>query len=196
MHNLNTDVDSIGDKPVGSETKTRSSLLRAYKAVAAAYGRRGKAFRVNLQKWGKALTQFEEADCQSEFMAERIEQMVSELGGPAEPLTSEAQDPMKYDHKTMAEKRANALAEHLKRTGDKTISSSEARKVLETCEGKGLHRSQVLRALALIPRLINAEVGQIGPKRIFRVISHISISGGPSRPDVLRSPDRGLGATG
>ena len=85
-------------------------------------------------------------------------------------------DPLRYDVKTLNQKRAEALAAHVQQTGKNSIRSNEARTVLETVEHRKLDRKSVHRALAAVQILLRASKDMVGG------VSRLLIPGSPSRP--------------
>ena len=101
------------------------------------------------------------------------------------PMEAEGPDPLRYDTKTLNQKRAEALAAHIQQTGKVSIKSTEARAVLETVEHRKLDRKTVWRAMRAAQGILRATVDKVGG------ISRLVLSS-PSHPPGWNSTD-GLG---
>ena len=111
--------------------------------------------------------------------------MIREATPTISPGEGEGPDPLRYDTRTLNQKRGEALAAHIQQTGKASLKSTEARAVLETVEGRGLDRKTVWRALRAAQGILRATVDKVGG------ISRLVLSS-PSRPPGWNSPD-GLG---
>jgi hypothetical protein len=97
-------------------------------------------------------------------------------------MEAEGPDSLRYDTKTLNQKRAEALAAHIRQTGKTSIKSTEARTVLETVEHRKLDRKTVWRALRAAQGILRATVDKIG------VVSRLVLSS-PSHPPRCTPPD-------
>lgn len=94
---------------------------------------------------------------------------------------TEGPDPLRYDTRTLNQKRGEALAAHAQQTGKAAIKSTEAGTVLETVEGRKLDRKTVHRAMDVARGILRASSEVVGGIRRL-VIPSTSLGGGDDRP--------------
>ena len=77
-------------------------------------------------------------------------------------VTTEGPDPLRYDSKTLSQKRGEAIAAHVLQTARTAIKSNEARSFLEGIEGRKLDRKAVWRALRVARGILGATLDLFG----------------------------------
>jgi hypothetical protein len=154
----------------------REGFTRIYNALSRAYSTRGVAEKKTAERYAQTVEKFETVEDRTGYLATMAENMIEDLATPAAPAPLEpAPDPLRYDVKTLNQKRAEALAAHVQTTGKSSIKSTEARAVLETIEGRALDRKVVHRALDAAQSLLLASKDMVGG------IARLLIPGSPSR---------------
>jgi len=105
--------------------------------------------------------------------------------------TTEGPDPLRYDTRTLNQRRGEAIVAHAQKTGKAAIKSTEAGTVLETIEGKKLDRKTVHRAMDAARGILRASSEVVGGIR--RLVIPSSPGGGEDRsqPVVGGGGDRG-----
>lgn len=141
----------------------REGFTRLYGAITRAYSARGKAEKKDVEKYARKVEGLHPED-RPGFLASMGEGMIEALAEtPATTYTPpEGPDPLRYDTRTLNERRAEALAAHLQKTGKSSIKSPEARAVLETIEGRALDRKAVWRALRALQGILRVSKDIIG----------------------------------
>jgi len=81
---------------------------------------------------------------------------------PTTAATPEPGSPLRYDTKTLNQKRGEAIAAHAQQTGKAAIKSTEAGTVLETIEGRKLDRKTVHRAMDAARGILRASSEVVG----------------------------------
>jgi hypothetical protein len=81
---------------------------------------------------------------------------------PSTAATPEPGSPLRYDTKTLNQKRGEAIAAHAQQTGKAAIKSTEAGTVLETIEGRKLDRKTVHRAMDAARGILRASSEVVG----------------------------------
>jgi len=94
--------------------------------------------------------------------------------------TTEGPDPLRYDTKTLNQRRGEAIAVHAQKTGKAAIKSTEAGTVLETVEGRQLDRKTVHRAMDAARGILRASSEVVGGIR--RLVISSPSPGGEDRP--------------
>jgi len=112
--------------------------------------------------------------------------------GCQSPPATEGADPLRYDTRTLNQRRGEALATHALKTGKAAIKSTEAGTVLETIEGRKLDRKTIHRALDVARGILRASSEVVGGVR--RLVIPSSPEGGGEdhpQPVVGGGGDRG-----
>ena len=154
----------------------REAFLRLYGALARQYSAKGRDERVNVEKYARTVEGVDPED-RPGYLATVGEVMIEALAEKSPTFVAEGPDPLRYDTKTLNERRAEALAAHLRTTGKSSIKSTEARAVLETIEGRGLDRKAVWRSLRALQGILRASKDIIGG--VARLV--VPSSSGPRR---------------
>lgn len=115
----------------------------------------------------------------------RIKRAATMIKDTPAPSVSEptGPDPLRYDVKTLNQKRAEAIAAHVQQTGKTSIKSVEARAVLETVEHRRLDRKTVWRALRAARGILRATADKMGG------VTRLIIPGSPSQKRTLDVSD-------
>ena len=154
----------------------REGFTRLYGAITRQYSARGRDERANVEKYARTVEGMEPDD-RPGYLASMGEGMIEALAEKSPTFVAEGPDPLRYDTKTLNERRAEALAAHLRTTGKSSIKSTEARAVLETIEGRGLDRKAVWRSLRALQGILRASKDIIGG--VARLV--VPSSSGPRR---------------
>ncbi|MDF0591737.1 hypothetical protein [Candidatus Methanocrinis natronophilus] len=88
--------------------------------------------------------------------------MIRDSPPPSTSTTTEGPDPLRYDTRTLNQKRGEAIAAHAQKTGKAAIKSTEAVTVLETVEGRRLDRKTVHRAMDVARGILRASSEVVG----------------------------------
>jgi len=107
--------------------------------------------------------------------------MIRDSPTPVAYTTTEGPDHLRYDTRTLNQRRGEALAAHAQKTGKAAIKSTEAGTVLETVEGRKLDRKTVHRAMDVARGILRASSEVVGGIRRL-VIPSPSPGGGEDRP--------------
>ena len=107
--------------------------------------------------------------------------IIRDSPAPAASTTTEGPDPLRYDTRTLNQRRGEAIAAHAQKTGKAAIKSTEAGTVLETVEGRKLDRKTVHRAMDVARGILRASSEVVGGIRRL-VIPSPSPGGGEDRP--------------
>jgi hypothetical protein len=154
----------------------REGFTRIYNALSRAYSTKGAAEKKTTERYAQTVEKLETVEDRTGYLATMAENMIEGLATPPAPplLEPTGPDPLRYDVKTLNQKRAEALAAHVQTTGKNSIKSTEARAVLETIEGRALDRKVVHRALDAAQSLLRASKDMVGG------IARLVIPGSPS----------------
>jgi hypothetical protein len=161
----------------GPSEAVGTALLKLYNAAASAYSARGREEKKKVARWNRSIRDMTAIEDRAAFMGQMGEVMISEISETPTPTVPQGPDPLRYDTKTLNERRAEALAAHLRTTGKSSIKSTEARAVLETIEGRGLDRKAVWRSLRALQGILRASKDIIGG--VARLV--VPSSSGPRR---------------
>ncbi len=89
--------------------------------------------------------------------------MIRDSPAPLASTTTEGPDPLRYDTRTLNQKRGEAIAAHAQKTRKAAIKSTEAGTVLETVEeGRKLDRKTVHRAMDVARGILRASSEVVG----------------------------------
>ena len=169
-----------------------TALLKIYNATASAYSAKGREERRKVARWNRSIQAMTSIEDRAAFMGQMGEVMISELAeSPAPSITAEGPDPLRYDTRTLNQRRGEAIAEHIRRNGKASTSTPELLAVLETVEGRKLDRKTVHRAMDVARGILRASSSILGGVRRL-VIS--TPGGGEDRPQPVAGGDgnRGL----
>lgn len=142
----------------------RAGFSRIYNATAAAYSAKGKDEKKTAERDARTVGKFDTLEDRTGYLATRAEVYIEALSEPpaVAARTTEAPDPLRYDLRNLNQRRAEALAAHLRQTGKSSIKSTEARAFLEGVEGRALDRKAVWRALRAAQGILRAARDIIG----------------------------------
>ena len=128
----------------------REAFLRLYGALARHYSARGKAEKKDVAKYARIVEGLQPED-RPGYLATMGEVMIEALAEtPASSSPSPAgdgPDPLRYDLRNLNDRRRDAILAYMQKTGKATITTQEARHVLQTAENRVLDRKAVWRAL-------------------------------------------------
>ncbi len=158
----------------------REAFLRLYGALARQYSARGKAEKKDVAKYARTVEGVDPED-RPGYLATMGEVMIEALAETPATIAPEGPDPLRYDTRTLNQRRGEALAAHAQKTGKAAIKSTEARTVLETVEGRKLDRKTVHRAMNVARGILRASSEVVGGIRRL-VIPSPSPGGGEDRP--------------
>ena len=158
----------------------REAFLRLYGALTRAYSARGKAEKKDVAKYARTVEGVDPED-RPGYLATMGEVMIEALAEKSPALVAEGPDHLRYDTRTLNQRRGEALAAHAQKTGKAAIKSTEARTVLETVEGRKLDRKTVHRAMDVARGILRASSEVVGGIRRL-VIPSPSPGGGEDRP--------------
>jgi len=158
----------------------REAFLRLYGALARQYSARGKAEKKDVAKYARTVEGVDPED-RPGYLATVGEVMIEALAETPATIAPEGPDHLRYDTRTLNQRRGEALAAHAQKTGKAAIKSTEARTVLETVEGRKLDRKTVHRAMDVARGILRASSEVVGGIRRL-VIPSPSPGGGEDRP--------------
>ena len=159
----------------------REAFLRLYGALARAYSARGKAEKKDVAKYARTVEGVDPED-RPGYLATVGEVMIEALAETPATIAPEGPDHLRYDTRTLNQKRGEAIAAHAQKTRKAAIKSTEAGTVLETVEeGRKLDRKTVHRAMNVARGILRASSEVVGGIRRL-VIPSPSPGGGEDRP--------------
>lgn len=97
---------------------------------------------------------------------------------------TEGPDPLRYDLRNLNDRRRDAIVAYMERTGKATITTQEARHVLQTSENRKLDRKAIWRALRAARDYLGAKLDLLGGVRRLIIST-------PSTPSSRRPDDGG-----
>jgi hypothetical protein len=112
--------------------------------------------------------------------------VIRESAPPSSPLSPTGSDPLRYDTKTLNQKRGEALAAHVQRTSKTAMKSTEMKTVLETIEGRTLDRKTVHRAMDVARGILRATSEVVGGIR--RIVLSSPSPGAAGRSEEYQKP--------
>lgn len=124
----------------------REAFLRLYGALTRAYSARGKAEKKDVAKYARTVEGVDPED-RPGYLATVGEVMIEALAETPATIAPEGPDPLRYDLRNLNDRRRDAILTYMERTGKATITTQEARHVLQTAENRVLDRKAVWRAL-------------------------------------------------
>ncbi len=124
----------------------REAFLRLYGALTRAYSARGKAEKKDVAKYARTVEGVDPED-RPGYLATVGEVMIEALAEPPATIAPEGPDHLRYDLRNLNDRRRDAILAYMERTGKATITTQEARHVLQTAENRVLDRKAVWRAL-------------------------------------------------
>ena len=128
----------------------REAFLRLYGALTRAHAAKGKAEKKDVAKYARIVEGLQPED-RPGYLATMGEVMIEALAEtPASSSPSPAgdgPDHLRYDLRNLNDRRRDAILAYMERTGKATITTQEARHVLQTAENRVLDRKAVWRAL-------------------------------------------------
>ena len=158
----------------------RDGFLRLYGAIARAHAAKGKAEKKDVAKYARIVEGLQPED-RPGYLATMGEVMIEALAETPATIAPEGPDHLRYDTRTLNQRRGEALAAHAQKTGKAAIKSTEAGTVLETVEGRKLDRKTVHRAMDVARGILRASSEVVGGIRRL-VIPSPSPGGGEDRP--------------
>lgn len=174
-----------------------TALLKIYNATASAYSAKGREERRKVARWNRSIQAMTSIEDRAAFMGQMGEVMISELAAsPAPSITAEGPDPLRYDLRNLNDRRRDAILTYMERTGKATITTQEARHVLQTAENRALDRKAIWRALRAARDHLGASLDLLGgvlrliapsrPRHVAAVVGGGEGEGGVHRPDSPR----------
>jgi len=158
----------------------RDGFLRLYGSITRAHAAKGKAEKKDVAKYARTVEGLQPED-RPGYLATMGEVMIEALAETPATIAPEGPDHLRYDTRTLNQRRGEALAAHAQKTGKAAIKSTEARTVLETVEGRKLDRKTVHRAMDVARGILRASSEVVGGIRRL-VIPSPSPGGGEDRP--------------
>ena len=143
----------------------REAFLRLYGALARHYSARGKAEKKDVAKYARIVEGLQPED-RPGYLATMGEVMIEALAEtPASSSPSPAgdgPDPLRYDLRNLNDRRRDAILSYMQKTGKATITTQEARHVLQTAENRALDRKAIWRALRAARDHLGASLDLLG----------------------------------
>lgn len=124
----------------------REAFLRLYGALARQYSAKGRDERVNVEKYARTVEGVDPED-RPGYLATVGEVMIEALAETPATIAPEGPDHLRYDLRNLNDRRRDAILTYMQKTGKATITTQEARHVLQTAENRVLDRKAVWRAL-------------------------------------------------
>lgn len=166
----------------GPSEAVGTALLKLYNAAASAYSARGREEKKKVARWNRSIRDMTAIEDRAAFMGQMGEVMISEISETPTPTVPKGPDPLRYDTRTLNQKRGEAIAAHAQKTGKAAIKSTDAGTVLETIEGRKLDRKTVHRAMDAARGILRASSEVVGGIRRLVVPSTSPGGGGEDRP--------------
>ena len=177
----------------------REAFLRLYGALARHYSARGKAEKRNIEKYARTVEGVDPEDRPGYLasMGEGMIEALAETPASSSPSPTGGPDPLRYDLRNLNDRRRDAILTYMERTGKATITTQEARHVLQTAENRALDRKAIWRALRAARDHLGASLDLLGgvlrliapsrPRHVSAVVGGGEGEGGVHRPDSPRS---------
>lgn len=127
-------------------TLYRDAFLRLYNATAAAYSAKGRDEKKRADKYARTVEGVDPED-RPGYLATVGEVMIEALAETPATIAPEGPDHLRYDLRNLNDRRRDAILTYMQKTGKATITTQEARHVLQTAENRVLDRKAVWRAL-------------------------------------------------
>lgn len=172
----------------------REGFTRLYGAIARQYSARGRDERANVEKYARTVEGMEPDD-RPGYLASMGEGMIEALAEKSPALVTEGPDLLHYDIRNLNDRRRDAILSYMEKTGKSSITTQEARHVLQTAEGRQLDRKAVWRALIAARGVLGATTDILGG--VLRLIvpssprpgdqRHVAAGGGGERDTSPRS---------
>ena len=124
----------------------RDGFLRLYGSITRAHAAKGKAEKKDVAKYARTVEGVDPED-RPGYLATVGEVMIEALAEKSPALVAEGPDHLRYDLRNLNDRRRDAILAYMERTGKSTITTQEARHVLQTAENRVLDRKAVWRAL-------------------------------------------------
>ena len=124
----------------------REAFLRLYGALTRAYSARGKAEKKDVAKYARIVEGLQ-PEGRPGYLATMGEVMIEALAETPATIAPEGPDHLRYDLRNLNDRRRDAILTYMQKTGKATITTQEARHVLQTAENRVLDRKAVWRAL-------------------------------------------------
>ena len=124
----------------------RDGFLRLYGAIARAHAAKGKAEKKDVAKYARIVEGLQPED-RPGYLATMGEVMIEALAETPATIAPEGPDHLRYDLRNLNDRRRDAILTYMQKTGKATITTQEARHVLQTAENRVLDRKAVWRAL-------------------------------------------------
>ena len=124
----------------------RDGFLRLYGAIARAHAAKGKAEKKDVAKYARIVEGLQPED-RPGYLATMGEVMIEAVAEKSPALVAEGPDLLRYDIRNLNDRRRDAILTYMERTGKATITTQEARHVLQTAENRALDRKAIWRAL-------------------------------------------------
>ena len=144
-------------------TLYRDAFLRLYNATTRQYSAKGRDEKRAAAKYARTVEGMDPED-RPGYLASMGEVMIEALAAP--PATSYAPpdgpDPLRYDLRNLNDRRRDAIVAYMERTGKATITTQEARHVLQTAENRKLDRKAIWRALRAARDCLGASLDLLG----------------------------------
>jgi hypothetical protein len=172
----------------------RDAFLRIYNASAATYSAKGKDEKKDVAKYARIVEGLQ-PEARPGYLATMGEVMIEALAEtPA--LVTEGPDLLHYDIRNLNDRRRDAILTYMQKTGKATITTQEARHVLQTAENRALDRKAIWRALRAARDHLGASLDFLGgvlrliipsrPRHVAAVVGGGDGEGGVPRPDSPR----------
>jgi len=124
----------------------RDGFLRLYGSITRAHAAKGKAEKKDVAKYARTVEGLQPED-RPGYLATMGEVMIEALAETPATIAPEGPDHLRYDLRNLNDRRRDAILAYMQKTGKATITTQEARHVLQTAENRVLDRKAVWRAL-------------------------------------------------
>jgi hypothetical protein len=140
----------------------RDGFLRLYGSITRAYSANGKAEKKDVEKYARTVEGMDPED-RPAYLATMGEVMIEALTEKSPPTApQEGPDLLHYDLRSLNDRRRDAILTYMEKTGKATITTQEARHVLQTAENRKLDRKSIWRALRAARDYLGASLDLLG----------------------------------
>mgnify|MGYP001328668213 CR=1 FL=1 len=139
----------------------REAFLRLYGALTRQYSAKGRDERANVEKYARTVEGVDPED-RPGYLATVGEVMIETVAEKSPALVTEGPDLLHYDIRNLNDRRRDAILTYMQKTGKATITTQEARHVLQTAENRKLDRKAIWRALRAARDRLGASLDLFG----------------------------------
>jgi hypothetical protein len=141
----------------------KNAFLMVYGATTRAYSAKGRDEKKDVDYFARTVEGLQPQQ-RPVYLAGMAKDMIEALTEKPTPSTvaTEGPDLLRYDLRNLNDRRRDALISYMEKTGKSSITTQEARHVLQTAENRKLDRKAVWRALRAAREILGASLDLLG----------------------------------